>query len=278
MPAVFSRNSLLQKKSFRFVATLVKLSLVCVGGMLLTQCASPKNIVYFQGIEGSVDTSQIAAPYNPLIKPRDVLSIQVSSLNPESAAIFNPNATVAGATSTGTALPAMVGYLVSSTGTITMPIVGDIMVGGLTVEQSSAVIREKLVKHLKEPTVSVRNQNFRVSILGEVARPSLFVIPNDQITILEALSLAGDITIYGRRTNVLIVRESSGKKEFARVDLTRRDLFQSPYYYLHPNDVIYVEPGKARVASTDRTLQTIPIALSALSFLTILITQLTLRR
>jgi polysaccharide export outer membrane protein len=169
-----------------------------------------------------------------------------------------------------TALPELSGYLVNPDGTLELPLIGKVPVGGLTTAQVADRIREKLKEYLKEPTVNIRNQNFRVSVMGEVARPSLFTIPNEKITMLEALSLAGDITIYGRRDNVLLIREVNGLRTFTRIDLTNRDLFRSPYFYLRPNDVIYVEPGRARVASADRTYQLLPIALSALSFLAII--------
>jgi polysaccharide export outer membrane protein len=136
--------------------------------------------------------------------------------------------------------------------------------------QAASQIQTRLKDYLKEPTVSLRNLNFRITVLGEVARPSLFNISNEQISLPEALGLAGDLTVYGRRDNVLVIREENGKRTSVRLDLTRRDVFQSPYYYLHPNDVVYVEPVKARVASVDRVYQITPIVLSALSFLAII--------
>ena len=224
-------------------------------------------------------TIQTAQTYVPRIRPGDVLSIQVSSLNPEATTFFNPYTPMTPAngrsqqTTNTSGLPEMAGYLVGSAGEIELPLVGPIKVGDLTVTESSALIKQKLKPFLKEPTVSVRNQNFRISVLGEVARPALFTVPNDQITLIEALSLAGDATIYGRRDNVLIVREEEGRKNFARVDLTQRDLFRSPYYYLHPNDVVYVEPNKAKVANADRFYLIAPTILSTLSFIAILLTR-----
>ncbi len=254
---------------------------VVLSGWLLSEggCVSPKQIVYFQAAGSTGDMLPAAEPYTPTVKAGDVLSIQVSSLNPEAATFFNPYGATAAVgrvqpMTSNAVLPEMSGYLVSPNGEIELPLIGTVKVGGLTVSQTSAQIRTKLKTYLKEPTVNVRNQNFRISVMGEVMRPSLFTIPNEQISLLEALSLAGDVTIYGRRDNVLIVRESNGQKQFARVDLTRRDLFRSPYYYLHPNDVVYVEPGKARVANADRTYLLIPAILSALSFIAIIATRL----
>ena len=218
----------------------------------------------------------MAPPYSPLIQPGDVLNIQVNSLNPGATVMFNPylvTATGNGGSQAGSAVPAAVGYLVSPAGVVEIPLLGSVSVTGLSLEQAGGIIRDKLKTYLKEPTVNVQNQSFRISVLGEVARPSLYTIPNNKITLIEALSLAGDATIFGRRDNVMVIRESQGKKQFARINLTRRDVFRSPYYYLHPNDVVYVEPGKARVTSTDRIFQILPIVLSAISIIAIIITR-----
>ena len=214
----------------------------------------------------------------PTIQSGDILTVRVSSLSPEATAFFNPPSATMPLdrmmTPTMTSLPEITGYLVDQNGTLELPLIGKVKVGGLSTAQATDRIREELKTYLKEPTVNIRNQNFRVSVMGEVARPSLFTVPNEKITMLEALSLAGDITIYGRRDNVLLIREVNGLRTFTRIDLTNRELFRSPYYYLHPNDVIYVEPGRARVATADRTYQLLPIALSALSFLAIIFSRL----
>jgi polysaccharide export outer membrane protein len=218
-------------------------------------------------------------PYTPLIKPGDVLSIQVNSLNAEAATFFNPytpmvatNGRTIQPTNTS-GLPEMSGYLVSPAGEIELPLIGLVKVDGLTISQIREKVREKLKTYLKEPTVNIRNLNFRISVLGEVVRPSLFTIPNDQITLIEAISLAGDATIYGRRDNVLVVREENGQKTFSRLDITKRNLFRSPYYYLHPNDIVYVEPGKVRASSANQFYQVIPAILSALSLVAIIVTR-----
>lgn len=243
----------------------------------LQSCVSSRQIVYFQTDSTSLNRIRAAEVYVPRIRPGDVLSINVSSLSQEASTFFNPPALMRDPAyrvpPTTNFLPEMDGYLVSPGGTIEFPMLGELAVGQLTVSECGKLIREKLKPFLKEPNVNVRNQNFRISVLGEVARPALFTVPNDQITLIEALSLAGDATIYGRRDNVLIIREENGEKTFARIDLTRRDLFRSPYYYLRPNDVVYVEPGKARVANADRLYLIVPTVLSALSFLAIIVTR-----
>ncbi|AUD04473.1 sugar transporter [Spirosoma pollinicola] len=257
-------------------SSLKKLSLVI--GIALTSlvsgCISSKKLVYFQDQVAASDSIKLMDRFVPTVQPGDVLTVRVSSLSPEATTFFNPPSATMPIdrmmTPTMTALPELTGYLVNPDGTLELPLIGKIAIGGLTTAQASDRIREKLKDYLKEPTVNIRNQNFRVSVMGEVARPSLFTIPNERITMLEALSLAGDITIYGRRENVLLIREVNGQRTFTRIDLTNRDLFRSQNYYLRPNDVIYVEPGRARVATADRTYQLLPIAISALSFLAII--------
>ncbi len=260
-------------------------NLLLIAGLIgqLMGCVSSQKVIYFQGgqpqLGGTVDQVRLPDSYVPSIKPGDVLSIQVSSLNAEASVMFNPYTPMSVANNRNlqqtnvNGLPETSGYLVSPDGKVDLPLIGLQSVAGLTVSDAGRLIREKLQTYLKEPTVNVRNLNFRISVLGEVARPSLFTIPNDRITLLEALSLAGDITIYGKRENVLLIREEDGNKTFIRIDLTKRDLFRSPYYYLHPNDVLYVEPGKARITNADQFYQLAPTLLSALSFIAIILTR-----
>ncbi|RYC71469.1 polysaccharide biosynthesis/export family protein [Spirosoma sordidisoli] len=254
--------------------------LIC--SQYLVGCVSTKELAYFQDDAAQANASAATAErYVPKIQVGDILSVQVSSLNPEASSFFNPyTATAIGErtgqplqVTTSTPLPAVNGYLVDPTGAIELPMVGKVNVAGQTVAQIKEKIRGMLTEYLKEPTVNVRNLTFRVSVMGEVSRPSLFAIPNEQITLLEALSLSGDVTIYGRRDNILIIREENGQRTFGRIDLTKRDIFNSPYYYLHPNDVVYVEPGRARAATADRTNQLLPIVLSALSFVAIIVSR-----
>ncbi|GAB3912940.1 polysaccharide biosynthesis/export family protein [Larkinella knui] len=243
-----------------------------------SSCISQKQITYFQSpaTDSTALAEVITNRYIPTIQTNDLLGINVNSLNPEASSFFNP---YAGAERVATfqtvngqvPVTAVVGYLVDTEGNVQLPLVGKIKVVGLTSAAARDLIQEKLKNYLKEPTVAVRFLNFKVSVLGEVARPSMFSIPNEQMTITEALSLAGDITIYGRRDNVMIIRETNGKREFGRVNMNQRDLFKSPFYYLHPNDVIYVEPGKARLAYADRFYTILPSIIGALSLIAVII-------
>lgn len=255
----------------RIAACLV---LLLVWIATLTGCTSSRKLVYFQ-TASQEDTVQIPEAFIPTIKSGDVLSIQISSLNAEASAYFNPTAVadVSPTITPANPLTRTAGYLVDAVGGIELPLIGQLEVRGLTNAKAASLIKRRLRSYLKEPTVTVRNLNFRISVLGEVARPALFTIPNEQITLPEALGLAGDLTIYGRRDNVLIVREEGSQRIFARLDLTKRDAFRSSFYSLHPNDVVYIEPGKVRVTSVDRAFVLTPIVTGILSLVAIIATR-----
>ena len=199
----------------------------------------------------------------------------VGSLSPEASAMFNPYQSMFLGTQIvqpqANAPTAVSGYLVDESGFVTLPLVGKVAVFNLTTKDATDLITSKLDKFLQQPTVNVRILNYKVSVMGEVARPSVYIVPNEKITLPEAISLAGDLTIYGKRNNILVIRENNGTREFARIDITKREFFNSPYYYLHANDVVYVEPTKGKITSSDRTVQLAPIVLSGLSLLTLII-------
>lgn len=249
--------------------------LVLVIFSLVTSCVSPKTIVYFQGDTLRYSSAPITQNYIPTIQKNDLLSVIVGSLNAEASELFNATNQLT-TTSTnygggGGSSAQSFGYLVDVDGNIELPLVGKVKLEGLQNNQAADTLRKKLLLYLKEPSVTIRNINFKISVLGEVNRTGVYTIPTEKITLPEVLSLAGDLTIYGKRDNVMIIREESGKREYIRVDLTSRKLFDSPYYYLHKNDVVYVEPTKARMSANDRTVQILPIVLSAVSILSIVL-------
>jgi polysaccharide export outer membrane protein len=204
------------------------------------------------------------------IQKNDILSISVTSLNEKATAIFNdPNTT---GSIGGTGLSSA-GYLVSSAGTIQFPILGSLRVEGLTKDQLKESITKKLVDKqlVLDPIVTIRFLNFRVTVLGEVAHPAVINIPSEKVSLLEAVGLAGDLTIYANRENVLVIREENEDKIIKRLNLNSDELLSSPYYYLRSNDIVYIEPNKARVSSAGRSQQWIPIVFSGLSFAAIVI-------
>ena len=170
----------------------------------------------------------------------------------------------------------MVGYLVNNDGNIQFPILGTLKAEGLTKEQLKASITKKLVDRqlLTDPIVTIRLMNFRVTVLGEVRNPNVIQVPSEKISLLEAIGLAGDLTIYGKRENVLVIREENGQKVIKRINLNSSELLTSPYYYLKSDDVVYVEPNKSRVASS-RSSDWVPVVISALSFAAIIVDRVT---
>lgn len=224
--------------------------------LLLGSCGKRtyRNINYLQ--EAQKDTAMtMKSEIGILVQPKDMISIVVSSRNPELAAMFNlANVSYqAGAeTSTSGSYNRILGYSVDNNGDIDFPIVGKINVAGLTRWQVADKVKDELTTRnlLKDPVVSVEFLNFKVSVMGEVSHPGTYTITGDKITLLEALSLAGDLTIYGRRDRVTVVRELNGKRNIYIVDIRSVDLFTSPAYYLQQNDVVIVEPNKDRAGQS----------------------------
>ena len=254
--------------------------LLIFSGFALTSCYNSRKAVYFNNIQDTT-ISNTAATIEPVIQPNDLLNITVTSLNPEASMVFNtPNITMpVTATSTGTTptsgygTPQLMGYLVNSDGTIKFPVLGSIKAAGLTKRQLENLLTDTLAsrKLLVDPIVTARFLNFRVTVLGEVARPTTLNVANERISILEALGLAGDLTIYAKRDNVLLIREEGDKKIIRRIDLNSNEILLSPYYYLKTNDIVYVEPRKDKIAATSRTQQLLPIILSAASLVAVVV-------
>jgi polysaccharide export outer membrane protein len=230
-------------------------------------CGSEKKTAYFSKQGAAEINSSNEAP-SPVIEINDLLSITVSSLSAQASNEFNmPNVVGFTSVSYSSTVSPLSGYLVGPDGYIKFPKLGRIKAIDLTPGQLEDKITEMLQAEgsLQKPIVSVRHLNFKVTVLGEVARPSVFNIPNARISLLEAIGMAGDLTIYGRRDNVLLIREEDKKKITIRINLNSNELFKSPYYYLKSNDVIYVEPNGAKVTSSSKGRDVMPIILSMLS-------------
>ena len=245
-----------------------------------SSCVSNKKIAYFQDIS-TIDRAKLenAAKFvEPVIQTDDILSINVFTLNPQSGAIINQASAapvLGGNASTAVSSQQVAGFLVDKNGEIELSLVGKIKVAGLTTYEARELVREKVGTIYEKPNVQLRFANFKVSVIGEVNAPSTYTMPNEKVTIMDVLSLAGDLTIYGKRENVLIVRDNDGKKEYARLDLNSSEIFNSPFYYLKQNDVVYVEPNKRKVsASNSAQIQTISVIASVLSVIVLAITNL----
>lgn len=264
-------------KDQNFIKTL-KISCLLLIVAITSSCVSSKKIAYFQDIQ-AVEQAKLenAAKFvEPVIQTDDILSINIFTLNPQTGVIVNQAASaplLGGNTSTAAVSQQSTGFLVDKNGEIELSLVGKIKVAGLTTYEARELIREKVSRDYKEPNVQLRFANFKVSVLGEVTAPSTYTLPNEKVSILDALSMAGDLTIYGKRENVMIIRDNEGKKEFARLNLNSSEIFNSPFYYLKQNDVIYVEPNKRKVsASNSAQIQTIGVIASVLSVIVIAIT------
>jgi polysaccharide export outer membrane protein len=240
--------------------------------ILFYSCADRKSLLLYTKAPNQQDTIALAKSYTPQIQPGDILSIFVSSLSPEASSFFNPFS-VMGSNSSGPSASgssgqtSTQGYLVDVDGDIELPLIGTMNIKGYTTIQAMDTIKEKLKIYLKEPAVTVRFLNYKISITGEVGRPSVYVISNEMITLPEAIAMAGDLTLFAQRNDVIVVRNKDGKKEFGHVNLNTREVYNSPYYYLHNNDMVYVQPTKAKARQIDNTIQLLSIGLSVLSFI-----------
>ena len=214
---------------------------------------------------------EIEQKYEVIIHGDDLLAIMVNSRDPELALPFNmPMVSYQLGSNTG-GQQRVLGYLVDTNGNIDFPILGEIHVEGLTRMQLTELIKNKLIEGdlIKDPIVTVQFLNFKISVMGEVGRPGSFTISGDRITLLEALSMAGDLTIYGRRDRVAVIRENNGKRTILFHDLRSADIFDSPCYYLQQNDIVYVEPNKAKAGQSGiNQNNTVGVWVSVVSLLT----------
>jgi len=244
---------------------------------LLFSCNTSKKIVYLQD---SVDGVAVKTEPNLgiVIQPKDMLSIVVSSKTPELAAPFNlPVASYqAGSEITGSGnSQRLLGYVVDNDGKIDFPTLGKLKVSELTRWQLSDMIKQQLIDdgQLKDPIITIEFMNFRVSVIGEVGSPGTYNITGDRVTLFEAISMAGDLTIYGRRDNVSVTREKNNEQTTYKVDLRSKKLYNSPIYYLQQNDIVYVEPNKVRAGQStinENNFKSVSLWISLASFITTL--------
>ena len=212
--------------------------------LLLFSCKPRKEMVYYQNID-ELANMQNSNSYQIKIQPDDLLTIIVSAEDTEASIPFNLGASANGAATAGQSTSQS--YLVDAAGTIDFPILGKLNVAGQTRSEVLHLLEGKIAKYIKNPIVNLRVINFKISVQGEVITPGTFPVNSDRITLIEAISRAGDLTLYGKRDNILVIRETNGVKSFSRVDITKADFINSPFYYLAQNDVIYVEPSKVKI-------------------------------
>ena len=232
------------------------LLILCFCTLLMASCTSYKSVPYLQNPEAVNDFQEILPMYDAKIMPKDLLTITVNTSDPEASAPYNLAVQTSMNVAYGSSLttqPVLQQYLVSNEGTIDFPVLGRLKVLGLTKGQAEDMIREKLAPHFTEtPIVTVRMSNYKISVLGEVAKPGTFTVSNEKVNIFEALAMAGDLTVWGVRDNVKLIREDAqGKRQIISLNLNNAEVVTSPYYYLQQNDILYVSPNKTKAKNSD---------------------------
>jgi len=233
--------------------------------LLLASCSSAKQVAYFQYNSNQDSINTVAAPFEAQIKPRDLLSITVVSSNPEATRNFNLlSPQISEAATSLYSQPTLQTYLVENDGSINFPTIGKFAVAGLTRSQLEQKLLDRLRSSFNEelPVITIRISNYTVSVLGEVTRPGKLIVANERITLLDALAQSGDMTLYGKRENIKVLREyADGKKKFIEININDRNLINSPAYYLEQNDIVYVEPNNVRKrTSSIGTAETLSIS------------------
>lgn len=239
------------KKFPSYSISFFLLILVSFVFLFTTSCVSKSKINYFQNkstISDSTKLSAVNKSFTPIFKVDDFISVDVSAINEESIKPFlllssNSNAQVP---AYANGIAAHAGYLIDANGEIMLPIIGKIKLAGLNRIEATELIQTKLSEYILNPVVNIRIQNFKITVLGDVKNPGSFTIPNERITLLEAIGIAGDLNMTGVRETVLVIRDLNGVKTQFTVDLTSNAVFQSPVYYLEQNDVVYVEPNRPK--------------------------------
>lgn len=260
-----------------YKGSLISSSLLVFFLSTLFSCHTVEPVAYFKDLSdsGKVVIAKTPAFTSPTIEPDDLLSIGIQTLDPQANALFTQGnistSSLGGSSAAGGATAQTIatsGYLVDKLGDVQLPIIGIQHLAGLTTIQARDTLKVTIAKLFKNPTVEVNFANIKVTVLGEVVRPATYTVVNEKTNIFEALGLAGDMTIYGRRDNVLLIRDTLGAKQLVRLNLNLKNIIESPYFFLKPNDVIYVEPNKSKVLSTDAyRLRNYTIAAAALSLL-----------
>jgi len=237
---------------------------------LLSSCATKRNLVYFSDLSDSSEiVTKVINNVNPVIQQNDILDISVNTLSTESNVLFIANPARQGVSNSYLEKD---GYKVNEDGMINFPVVGYIKLSGQNLEQAQKSLTKEINKYVKDPVVNVKFLNFRITVIGEVNRPETFLITDERINLLEALGRAGDMTPYGKRENVLVIRETDGVRNMVRLNLNKKSILNSPYFYLKQNDVIYVEAEKTKEKIYSNSNRLMPVWVSAISALTVLLT------
>lgn len=259
--------------------------LILLVAILFVGCNAQQRVLYIQDVESGAEI-EIPENFQIRIKPLDQLTIIVNSKNPELALPFNSASTYTGLSkgvSSTVSSSSLQVFTVDNDGYITLPIIGQVKCDGMTRAELQSEIEKKIIEsnYIADPQVNVRFANLQISVLGEVTRPGRYDIKNDKVTLFDALAMAGDMTIYGNRENVAVIREIDGKNIITKLDIRSSEIFSSPCFYLEQNDIVLVSPNKYRAASAEINQNRsfwISLASTGISFATLLITIITVAK
>lgn len=249
---------------------------VFVSVIALGSCKTGKQLAIFQDL--NIETSKVqqvrTAANDPLrLQSDDQVQVVISSISPEASQLFNlMGSPVTGSTNVTQMMQSV--YIVSPSGNITIPVVGDVKVSGLTTDQAKLEIKNAVTPYLKDAVVSTTLINFRVTVMGEVMRPSSFQVAGEKINVLEAIGMAGDLTLFAKRNNIKVIRKGADKVEVAQLDLNNSNVMRSPYYNLRQNDVVIVEPSRRKGLQAEGLNIIIPAITSVLTLAIVAITRL----
>lgn len=243
-----------------------KLHFILSISVILLSCSPQRNLVYFSNLE-QVSQGEISNLPDLKLQRNDQISISLSSLNAEYDALF------ASATNSNL-INGKPGFRINNNGRINLPRIGELKVEGLNIEQVQALVTKELRRHIKEPVVTAQLINFKITVIGEVNKPASLSVPDNELNLIEALGMAGDMTVYGRRDNVLIIREKDGIRNMIRLNLNNKNIYESPYFHLQQNDIIYVEPDKSKEREFSSYNRALPIITACISAVAVLATAL----
>ncbi len=234
--------------------------------LILGACVPHKKITYFNDIQGSAEGQvDFKAPPEITLQPNDVVEIDINSVSKETNQYFLKSGSAVDKEYSGNT------YQLSTKGSVILPLIGQIILKDKTPEEAEEIIKNAALKYLQSPTVNVRLVSFQITVLGEVNNPGIYNISDSKATILEALGYAGDLTIYGKRDNVLLIRNDKDEKKYMRFNLNDSEVLSSEIFYLKNNDVLYVEPSKGKSSADDNAYRILPLVISTLTFVTVLI-------
>ncbi len=268
------------EKRYSIIVWLMSISFIAI---TFSGCKTYTNFAYFRDIPDSLNIKSADIPQfqEPVIQPDDIMSIVIGTINVSNVSTSMitsaPSISTGGSTTPLSAAgsQSVSGFLVGKDGTVSLPIIGSVKLSGLTTYQASKLLEKEALKYYKEPNVQVRFANFKVTVLGEVAHPTTYIFPNEKVSVLDAIGMAGDLTIYGKRDNILLIRENNGKREFARLNLNKTNLFDSPYFYLRQGDVLIVEPNQNKIVASDASrTRNITIVASLAAAVVVLLTRI----